>query len=158
MIGTYPFSITSQTYPVVQSPQQGLFGYGAGLQPFVQQSQLYGLPLQQLVHAIAQQLGQVNQLNQQQSQLLHQLIQIVPQQLQQIQQFLQILPQLIHQQSQVQPFGLGFSAFGPWQQPFGGASTWPGAGVPQQAVTVGLPGAGANLGFPAPGGQSAPVM
>jgi hypothetical protein len=158
MIGTSPLSFTSQTYPFVQSPQQGPFGYGAGLQPFAQQSQLYGLPLQQVVQAIAQQLGHVNQLSQHQSQLLQQLIQIVPQQLQQIQQYLQILPQLIHQQSQqVQPMGPSFGTFGP-QQPFGGVPTWSGAGIPQQAATVGLPGTGANLGFPTLGGQSAPVM
>jgi hypothetical protein len=156
MIGTYPFSFAPQGYPFLQS-QQSPFGYGAGLQPFAQQAQLYGVPLQQLVQAIAQQLGQVNQQNQQQTQLLHQLAQIVPHQLQQIQQLVQVLPHLIQQQlQQIQPAGPGIGAFAPWQQPFGGVSTWSGAGIPQQ--TVGQPGTGASLGFPTIGGQQAPVM
>jgi len=153
--GAYPFSFASQLQPFQQSQQQMPFGYGMS-----SQSQSFPPPLQQIVQAFAQQIGQLNQHAQQQSHLLHQLTQVVPQQLQQIQQFLQFLPQAIQQQSQIhqQPFGQAAGAFGPMNQPFGGISAWAGGGMPQQG-TGGQTGVGGNLvGFPASGGQPGFVM
>jgi hypothetical protein len=156
--GNYPFASGSQFQPYLQPQQQIPFG-GLGVHPFAQQTQSYGMPLQQILQTFAQHIGQLNQHNQQQSQLLQQLTQTVPQQLQQIQQFLQFLPQVI-QQSQLhqQPSGHGVSGFGPWQQqPFGGSSTWAGAGLPPQGLG-GQGGIGGNLGIPSIGPQSGLVM
>src|SRR5262249_48202993 len=105
---------------------------------------------QALLQILPQQLVQLNQLLQHQIHGLQQLLQIVPQQLQQIQQLLHLLPQQIHQlqlQTQ-QPFGAqaapGFGA--QWQQPIGGSLSW------------GQPTTGVNIGSPAFGGQTGPVM
>lgn len=156
--GGYPVSSGSQVSPYLQSQQLAPFSQGIGAHPFAQQSQPFALPLQQLVQAVTQQLVQLHQLNQQQSQWLQQLIQVVPQQLQQIHQFLQYLPQVIQSQMHQPQPGPGLGGFGAWQQPFGGSPAWTGGSMSQQGTTAGQSGGGANLGFPTLAGQSGPVM
>jgi hypothetical protein len=121
--GSYPIAapFTLQTSPYLQSFQHVPLSYGALQAPYAQ-------PLQQSLQILPQQLGQLNQLLQQQLNGLQQLLQIVPQQLHQIQQVLQLLPQQIHHlqlQAQQQPFGAqAASGFAGWQQPIGGSSGW----------------------------------
>jgi hypothetical protein len=142
---SYPIAapFTLQTSPYLQSLPHVPFSYG------MTAPGAYAQPLQPLLQILPQQLGQLNQVLQQQVHGLQQLLQIVPQQLHQIQQLLQILPQQIHQlqvQTQPQPFGAQAGFGGSWQQPIGGASSW---GQPTAGVSVG------SQAFP---GQPGPVM
>lgn len=119
---TQGFGVQSYPQSYQQTPwnlPQGAYGaqpigvFGIQNQPLLQ--------LQQLLHAIPQQLQQIQQLQQQQLIYLQQLLQFVPGQLQQLQQLVQTIPQ--HFQQQWQPFTQatqGSLGFGLTPQVYGG--------------------------------------
>ena len=102
-------SIAAQPY-VQPFSNQSIGGYGIG---GAQQSL-------QLLQIVAQQLQQVQLLQQQQLFQLQQLLQLVPAQLQQLQQLIQIVPQQVHHLQQAfNPAFAGALGFGSVPQAFG---------------------------------------
>jgi hypothetical protein len=83
------------------------------------------------LHAVPQQIQQLQQLAQVQQQQLQQILQIVPAQLQQLQQVIQIVPQQLQQLLQL----VAQQQFGAGQHGLGALSQAQGFGTPFQSVS-----------------------